>query len=716
MSILEKIRSRTGLLVGLVGLALVIFILESLLGSGRNLFGGGNTTVGVIAGRKIDYSEYSNKINERIGFIMQNNPQANIDDNLRSQISEYIWNQYITDLVIKPEYKKTGISVSEEELYQLMLVNPHNLIVQRLTDPNTGKVYEGLARPDGSLDINKLNQWVNRQNPEEERSWAQLEKDITDMRQAEKYITLVKKGLFVTTAEAKEAYNDQNTQMNVSYVVKRYAAVDDKAVKLTDDDIQNYYKNHQYEFQNSETSRKVEYVSYDVVPSDSDMVALERDMKRIAEEFKAKPIKEDSAYIAQESEGGQVTISDLSRKNMIIRDSSVFTAAPGAVYGPYNEGAYLKVYKLEGVKSVADSAKARHILLGFSDVRTRQQRPAPVAKRMADSVMALIKENKVPFDTLVKTVSDDQGSWDKGGDYGWINENTGFVAPFKNAILEGTKGELKIVETQFGYHIIEMLDVSPAHHTLYTVAQIFKLIAPSAETNKEYFKKANEFAGQHNTGDAFEKAVEAQKLNKRIAEVKESDRSLPGLENAKEFVRWVYSANKGDVSQVYEFKDKFIVAHLVGIREKGTLPLEEVKDEVTFKARREKKAAMFMEEFNTKAAGARNIEEVATKMNLTADSQENLTFGAFNVVGLGREDALIGTAAGLKAGAISKPVMGDNGVFVVAVNSKNAGAAPADYKNQQKQTEQMQVGRADYELFNALKEKANIEDHKSRFE
>jgi peptidyl-prolyl cis-trans isomerase D len=716
MSILEKIRSRTGLLVGLVGLALAIFILESLLGSGQNLFGSDNTTVGTINGKKIDFMEYNNRINERIALIMQSNPQANIDDNLRSQIGEYVWNQLITDRVIKPEYKKTGIAVSEEELYQLMLVNPHSIIIQKLTDPNTGRIYEAFSRPDGSLDITKLNQWVNRQNPDEERFWIGLEKDISDMRQAEKYIGMIKKGLYVTTAEAKAAYKAQNAQMNVAYVVKRYNAVGDSAVKLTEDDIQSYYKNHQYEFKNAETSRKIEYVSYDVVPSEEDLANLEKDMQRIADEFKAKPIKEDSSYIAQESEGGQVTISNLTKKTMVIRDSSVYTDAPGTVYGPYNEGAYLKVYKLEAVKSIADSARVRHILIGLNDPRTKQERPAPVAKRMADSLLTLIKEKKVTFDTLVKTVSEDPGSIEKGGDYGWWDENAGWVQPFKDAGLEGTKGEIKVVETQFGYHIIEVLDLAPTRHTVYTVAQIFKLIAPSAETTKEYFKKANEFAGQNNTGEAFEKAVETQKLNKRLAEVKEADRSLPGLENTKELAKWVYSANKGDVSQVLEFKDKFIVAHLVGIREKGILPLEEVKDEVTQKARREKKANMFIEEFNTKTAGAKTIDDVATKMNLMADKQENLNFAAFNVMGLGREDALIGTAAGIKAGTLSKPVMGDNGVFVVAVNSIDEGTAPADYKNQQKQSEQMLGGRVDYELFNALKEKANIEEHRSRFE
>ncbi len=719
MSILEKIRSRTGLLVGLVGLALVIFILESLLGSGQTLFSSSNTTVGKIAGETIDYTRYSNKINEQVAGIMQNNPNANVDDQMRSQIGEMVWNTFVSDLVVKPEYRKAGINVAEDELYDMMLVHPHQMVVQQLTDKNTGRVYDVVAGPDGNLDIMKLNQWVNNMTPDAEKFWLSLEQGIAETRQAEKYAALVKKGLYLTNAEAKDMFAQQTKQLNVGFVIKRYASVSDSAVKLNDDDINKYYKDHLYEFQSYETTRKIEYVSFDVVPSEQDMMNLEKDMQRIASEFKTKTAKEDSSYIAQESEEGQVTISDLTKKTMIIRDSSVYTDPVGTVYGPYNEGAYFKVYKLSTVKQVADSARVRHILIGLNDTRTNQPRPAATAKRMADSLLTLLKEKKIVFDSvLVKTVSDDPGSFSNGGDYGWFDENKGFVEPFKKAGLEGTKGNISVVETQFGYHIIEVLDVAKANHTVYTVAQIFKLIGPSPETTKEYYKLASDFGGQNNTAELFEKAIEKQKLNKRIAEnIKENDKSLPGLEGAKELVRWVYSANKGDVSsQVFEFKDKFVVAHLTGIRDKGTLPLEEVKDEVVVKARRDKKASEFVKEFETKAGSSKSIDDIASKMGLGVEKQEGLNFTAFNVVNLGREDALVGTAAALKTGGVSKPVAGENGVFVVTVYNESQSPNVPTLLDVRNQAEQMLSGRADYEVYNALRDKANIEDHRARFE
>lgn len=749
MSILEKIRSRTGLLVGLVGLALAIFILESLLGSGSSLFGSRNTTVGTIAGSNIDYAQYSNKVNEQIAMVMANNPNANVDDNMRSQINDIVWNQFISDKVVKPEYKKVGVSVSEDELYDLMLVHPHQMVLQQLTDKNTGRVHEVVATPDGNLDLIKLNQWVNGMTPDAERFWMNLETGIAESRLAEKYGTIIKKGLYVTKAEAKELYTAQNKSMNLSYVIKRYAMVSDSAVKVTDDEIQKYYNDHQYQFRSYETTRNIEYVSFDVVPSDKDMEDLEKNANEVAAKFKTLPIKEDSAFIADESEGGQVSITDLTRKTMIIRDSSVYTDPAGTVYGPYNEGAYFKVYKLEGVKSVADSGKVRHLLIAYKEgERSQATRTKEQAKKLADSLLTVIKGGG-SFDQLVELYSDDGGkrkpvpnfadpaiqpqlaqilldvkdtnSWrGRGGNYGWIKaEQSGMAQAFVDGATQYNKGDLIIKESQFGYHIMEVLDISKTKFNTYRVAQIFKLIAPSPETTKQYYKAASDFSGQNNTGELFEKAIDKQKLNKRIVEnVKESDKSLPGLEGAKELVKWAYAANKGEVApQVFEFKDKFVVAHLTGIREKGTLPLDEVRDEVIVKARQAKKAAEFVKEFTTKAGSASKIEDIASKMGITAETAEKITFGAFNLGALGREDAMIGTAAALKAGMVSKPVIGENGVFVVTVTSVDEGApSPDNYKSTKMQAEQMLSGRSDYEAYNAIREKANIEDHRAKFE
>jgi peptidyl-prolyl cis-trans isomerase D len=718
MSVLEKIRSKTGLLVGIVGLALVIFILESLLGSGGALFSGQDLNVGEIAGDKIDYPAFSAKVNEQIAQIQKQNPNQQIDEKMKEQIIESVWSQLINEKVLKVQYKKLGITVSDDELYDLMLVHPHQYVIQQLTDQQTGKVYEGLAKPDGTIDVVKLNQQVSSFNADQEKFWKQLEKSILEVRAAEKYNNLIKKGLYITSAEAKDAFIAQNKQVNAAFVMKRYSDVSDSTVKVSEDEISAYYNKHQNDYKVSEPSRKIEYVAYDVMPSKADYEALLKDAQRVTEEFKTKTTPaEDSSYIAQESEGGAISIANYGKKNMIIADSTVFTAPKGTVYGPYTEGTFLKVYKLSDIKSIADSAKVRHILIGLQSQRTQTQRTPEVAKRIADSLLVLLKAKTVKFDTLVKTMSDDMGSLDKGGDYGWFDENKGFVDPFKNAGLQGTVGNITVVPTQFGFHIIEVLNVSKTRHNSYTVAQISKLIAPSSETAQEYYKIASDFSGKNQTADAFNKAIETDKLNKRIAEnIKEGDKALPGLEGAKDLVRWVYKSKKGEISPVFEFKDRYIVAQLVAVKEKGIAPLEDVKDDVTAKAIRDKKADAFIKEFETKAGASKSIDDIASKMGLTAEKADNLTFSAYNVAAIGREDALIGTATSMKAGATSKAIKGDNGVFVVNVASVNEPVLPKDFKGKQQEIERMNNGRVDYEMFDALKEKANIEDHRGKFD
>ncbi len=717
MSILESIRKRTGLLVGIVGLALVIFILESLLGQGRSLFGGGDEmTVGKINGKKIDRNEFAMKFENQLNIVKQQRQSQDIDDNTRGQVIDYVWQQYVADLVIKPQYNKIGITVGEDEIYDRMVVNPMPFILQNISDQKTGQINPQFAKADGTLDPNKWKQAIAGIQGEQEAVLAQWHEGITQSRMAEKYASLVRKGLYVTNAEAKAKMVEQAAKANVSFVVKTFNSVSDSAVKITDDEISKYYKENSHEFLNPETTRKIEFVSFNVTPTEKDLAEIQKTAQNVADKLKGKSLKEDSMIIGQESENGVITVQDYTKKTMVVRDSSIYTSPVGTVFGPYNEGAYFKVYKLVGVNSVHDSARVRHILLSTQADPQGQQPPKRTmaqAKRQADSLITLIKEKKVTFDTLVKTISDDPGSISKGGDYGWFNETIGFVEPFKNAGLMGVKGNISAVETQFGIHIIEVLDVSASNHNSYKLAQVFKLISPSDETNQMVFAKASEFAGKNNTGELFDKGVDAEKLTKRIADnVKEGDRQLVGLDKAKDIVRWAYSAKKGEVS-VFTLTDKHVVAKLANIKNKGILALEDVKEEVRTKAIAQKKAEMFLQEF--KNAGS-NPEQIAAKLGLEVKKQEGLNLASHNIDGLGHDDIMMGTISGLKAGSTSKAIAGDNGVFVVSVSTKDAGTPNSDLKMAKMQIEQEIGGRADYEAFNALKDLSDVEQHTSKID
>lgn len=718
VSVLEKIRRRTGLLVGIVGLALVIFILESLLGSGASIFGNDEmSAAGYINGKKVDRNEFILRLENQLNNYRQRNQGREIDDAARSQAVETVWQQYIIDQVMKPEFEKIGLAVGENELYEYVVVNPAQTIIQNLTDPNTNRVNEQFSRPDGSLDPIKWKQAVLSVTGENEMAVRSMEEQVKSTRYFEKFRNLVSKSLYVTKAEAKRKAELEQTHLNVSYIGRSFDELKDSLVTPTDEEIEKYFNEHTYFYYNQETSRRVEYVTYNVLPTEADVALVEKEALRVAAEMKGKTAAEDSSIMMQENENAQVIISDFNRKNMPVRDSSVYKGSAGTVYGPYNEGAYFKVYKLAAINSVADSARVRHILVGINDPQTNQpKRTMPRAKAEADSVLALLKKKAANFDSLVVRYSDDLGSKTNGGDYGWFDETKGFVEPFKNAGLMGTKGNISVVETQFGYHIIEVLDVSKARHNSYKIAQVMKLIAPSEETTQSIFAKANQFAGENNTGELFDKGVEKEKLTKRLADnIKDGEYQVPGIESSKELVKWAYTANKGDVS-LFNFSDKFIVAKLSGIKNKGTLPLEEVKDEVAFRVRQQKKGELLLKEFNEKAGTATSLAAAATALGKAVNTQENMDFGPGMVDLFGHDNIMVGTAFGSAQGKLVKPFVGEMGVYMLVRNGERKETVAQDFSAQIQEISKQMAGRSDYEVFNVLKEKANIEFFKGRLD
>ena len=731
MSVLETIRNKTGLLVGIIALALIIFVLESALSSGRSLFGTNERTVGTIAGKNIDYNDFQSKL----AVAMQNYEQngQKVDEATKQNLVEQVWNQFIAEDVLKVTYKTVGVNVGEDEMYDLMVSHPHAIVSGQLTDRQTGKPYPNFATADGMmLDPAKLAAFVQQMTPEQEAFWKKIEDYVHDTRMAEKYNNLLKKGLYITDAEGKAEYEKQSTSYNVNFVAKRYSTVSDSAVKLSDEDVHSFYDNHTYLFKNIETTRKIDYVAFDAFPTPDDIADIKKQMADIANDWKSKKtLVEDSSLMEAENDENKIDIG-LYKKNMISPevDSSIFTAEKGAVYGPFQENRFMKVIKLEGKVDVSDSAKVRHILISYAGAGADKdiKRTKVQAKKRADSLFAILKKDVKLFPEYVKNFSDDAGKTPppgkkededylgKGGDYGWLNEKSGFVQSFKDFGLEGKKGDLGVVESQFGYHIMEVVDVSKDKTLKYKIATIQRKIQPSDKTLNDINLKASEFAGKYNTSELFDKGLEESKLNKRLADnIKEGDKQIPGMENPKELIRWIYQAKKGDVSNAFQFGNRFVVARLDEIKDKGIAPFEQVKDEALILAKKEKKAEGFMKEFDANLSGAKTTEDLASKMKLTSENMNGLLFSSYAVTGLGKEDAMCGAVSALKTNTLSKPLKGQNAVYVIYVNEKK-NPAGAYSKAIQNATNTSLSSRVDYEAMEALKTLGNIEDHKAKFD
>ena len=384
----------------------------------------------------------------------------------------------------------------------------------------------------------------------------------------------------------------------------------------------------------------------------------------------------------------------------------MFSSSKGQIFGPYEENNYYKIAKLIEAKPMPDSVQARHILI--KPVNGDMTK----AKAKADSLKKIITTQN--FAELATKYSEDAGSGAKGGDLGWFTEGK-MVPSFNDAAFNGKKGDIVIVESQFGVHIIEITDRSEETDRV-RVAIIDKIIQPSPKTMQTIYAKAGEFGGKNNTEALFEKAISEQKLNKRVADnIKEDDKNIPGLESPKEIVRWAYTAKKGDISPAFEIGKKFVVAHLDQVREKGIAPLDLVRDEVQAKALQGKKAEKLISQMEASLTGTASIDDLGKKINIPVQTMESLSFNTNSLPGAGREERVIGITTTLKPNAISKPIEGKSGVFVVKIESVKEAPPMQGYAALKMQAESNYQSRVGYEVFDALKENADVVDHKSKF-
>jgi peptidyl-prolyl cis-trans isomerase D len=592
-------------------------------------------------------------------------------------------------------------------------------------DPQTGQISPA-----------KLREFTQAMSPEQETQWVQLEEFMRQVRIIEKYNTLVKKGMYVTNSQAKRLFHDQVDSVDVQFAFKAYQTVFDNQVKYNEEDLEEYYSAHKNEYK-QETSRSIEYIAFDIAPSEEDREEVLTSMNKVVEELnKEKPFSEDSILVVLESDT-RVPQFNYNTKGTLSPtiDSVMFEQAPGFVVGPYTEGNVVKVSKLTAIKRSADSAKVRHILISYagagaapSVTRTKEQ-----AKKIADSLLNILKPKKgrrgaESFTDLVEKYSDDGGKvrppdkkededyLGKGGSYGWLNATSSFVPEFKDAGLDGEEGDITIAESQFGYHIIEILD-SKGSQKKVQVLTVERKLEASNKTMQSIFAKASEFAGKNNTAELFEQAITEQKLSKRVAlKIKENDKVIPGLESSRTIIKWLYENKKGTVSEPKDIGGRFIVAVISDVREEGIATLEQVRDELVEAVIKDKKAQMIVADFNAAKNGGSSIEQIAQRMKLMPGVAQGVTFRTNSIVGVGNELGFIGAITSMKDKTLSTPLVGKTGVGMFYITRVVEAKESGQYQNQKNEELYKQQMRVDYEeVFNALKENAKVQDHLVRF-
>ncbi len=727
MTVLAKIRGRAGLLVAIIGIALLTFILQSALESGNYFFSSNDNSVGQVAGQKISYEEFSAKVQKASEGMKKRMNVSTLEQGVTDRIVDDEWEGLLKERIMNSEFEKLGIVISADELTDAMLgPNPHPYTVQYFTDKQTGKIIDAFVNPaTGQLNMQKVLEYNQGMKPEEEADWVMLEEVIRKVLLEEKYNNIVKKGIYVTSSEAKSGYVEENKLFSLRYTVKKYFTVPDSSIKVTEDEMKAYYTSHQQEFKNPLETRSCDYIVFNAEPSDEDMKALITDVTRIRDDFAKNDPKDDSSFVIRESDVPDYDNVFLKKGQVSEAvDSIVFkdSIPKGFVVGPYSENNAFKVTKLIDKTMASDSAKASHILIsckGAERAGPNVTRSPEQAKSRADSLFKILKAadpKKLAevFKEMAKTQNDDMAAAEKEGDLGWMSPGGTMDPTFMDKCFFTKKGEVAQVITKFGFHIVYVTEKGTETPRV-KVATVKRAIIPSTNTLQQYNMKASEFAGKNSKAELFDKAAAELKMTPRKAEnIKENDRTIGGLEQPKPLVYWMYEAKIGDISDVLQFENKFVVAKLTTINEKGILPMDKVRPMVETGARQEKKASMFAAEMEKALVGSTKIEDVGAKANLPVQNSENFSFASAAVIGLGKEGELAGIISNCKKGVLTKPVKGKSGVFVAVVEEIKEAPATTDYKMIKSRLGENVQGRVDYEVFEALKENANIIDRRAK--
>ena len=704
MSALQFLREKAGVLVaGLIGFSLFLFVVSDFFGRGRGqrLKQKKYYEIGQIGGEYISYQDYELRL-QNLLEIYKLSGKTNIDESTNETLREQTWQQMVREKILDPQYKKLGLGVSTEEVDELVLGNnPHQIVQQLFTDQQTGTFNKSFL-------VNFLKQ--TEVDETAKKYWLFFENEIVNDRTNTKYNNLVSKGLYVTSKQVEFDKNLNANTVDFSYILKNYASVPDSSIKIYQSDLEAYYAKHKVNYKRT-ALRDIEYVTFDVIPSDEDNKQTEQWINRTKEEFATAPdpvefinLSADSRYV-----GFYLPLSSVpvNLKDFVKREDLT------SVFGPYIEDGSYKIAKLIAVGDRPDSVHIRHILLSTGKTRTLD-----VAKHQADSLIKLIKSG-TPFGTLALANSDDQGSAKVGGDLGWFPEGK-MVIPFNNACFTGKKGEIKTAETTFGIHIIEILGQSKDTRK-YNIGFIDRKITPGSLTNQKAYSEASQFAGTNDTYEKFTKTIASKSLNKRVANsIAPQQKTLPGLDNPRSLIMALFQAEKGkiilDNSQqaVFQIGDKYVVAYCTKVQEDGIAPQKDVENDIRFSILKDKKAELITAEFNKNNGSGKTLDDIARTMGLTVQEATKINFRSYTVPGAGTEPSLIAAASVAKQGIVSGPVKGSNGVYMLAANNV-ASTTGVDLKLLQDKLKSTFQMRGTYEAYDALRKSANIIDKRYKF-
>jgi peptidyl-prolyl cis-trans isomerase D len=687
MAMISTLRKQGWLVLALVGIGIVGFLIP--YDAVMAMFGGPSDKVGVINGENIKQDQWRAMLQEQSELFSYNNSQTH-------GLENDVWNNLIENTLLQPEYQSLGLLVTDEELDEILFGNYLSSYVK-------STFYQG---QDSLPFKEQMRESFKKMETEKPTLFAGYRRLVIEKRLKEKYDALVSAGAYVNSLDAKSLFHQSNDKAAIVYVVKPYAQIMESEISFSNEDIETYYNDHKNDRDfKQERSRTIAYVRIPLVTSAADSAATLESLQALAASFKAsKNAKEDSLFAA--INGGNPANAKVKYAAGAFPEpfnSQVASDSIGRVMGPFVSGGVARVVKLTSRGTEIDSVQARHILF---------KEKGAAGKAKCDSLKQLISSKKGKFAELATKYSTDPGSAVKGGDLGMFGRGA-MVAEFDAACFNGKVGDLQIVETQFGTHLIEVTKKGAAKPVSY-YAQIERPIVPSTATKKETYQKAIDFIQNHGDSASFRAgAVESYGGLTYSPNVRPEATAVSGVQNASEIIGWTYNpeTEEGAISQPISVDDGIVVVCLMEVKEKGVPSLRNVYDRVKQEVIKEKKAEKYM----AMMTGS-SMEEIAGKVSGQVMTFESLSMAMRNIPSSGvqeTESAAIGAAFGLPTGNISAPIKGKGGVYVIQrAADVTRVESPDNYVSFRKDKLRGQKASAPMTLFNSLREAAEIEDYR----
>ncbi|MDE5420107.1 SurA N-terminal domain-containing protein [Labilibaculum sp. DW002] len=706
MATLQKIRNR-GVFIGIIiGGALLAFIAGDALKSGGSLLTNSRNEMAEIAGESVNIRDFQNRFNHNLEVTKMMGGQNSIPSDQMDKIREQVWQQMVQEIVMNREYDELGISISSDELF--------DMVQGRNIDPTIRQIFQN---ENGLVDKDQVRATLKQlmaapDGTPQKAYWLNIEESLIAQRTLTKYNTLIAKGLYMPSAMIKEMATKGSKKVDFNYIVKSYNLIPDSTITVTESEIREYYNDNKELFKQGE-SRKIDYVPFSIEPSTDDFKYTEKWIADQKEDFAKESNNVQFVELNGDTDFNAYYFKKDEMSNKEVNDFA-FAAAKGDVFGPYDENDAYKLAKIADVKMMADSVKARHILI----------RPLngdfKAAEAKADSLKQLINKG-AKFAEVAKANSEDQGSAVNGGDLGWFTQGR-MVPEFNDAAFSSKKNEIKIVTTQFGAHLIQVVNLSKPVKKV-QIAVLDRKVEASTKTTQGVYARARTFAGNNIERAAFLKAITAENLSRRTANLKKDTKLIPGLENSRDLVRAAYNTDEmesvlltHDNSAVFEFGNKFVVAILSNIKEEGYASIQDQVSAIKRAVRKEKKAEQIIAAMNKNSASAQSLLSVAQKENLEVKNAADVSFQSFQIPGAGIEPKVISTAALLEKGKISSAIEGNQGVYMLVVTNETSDeVTDMTVEAFKSRLEQGYQYRANYQAFQALKENANVVDKRYKF-